>query len=218
MSTTHNLIMFTGIIKEIGEVKSAKQDREVLNLEISAREVIKDLEIGSSIAVDGTCQTVVKLSDNNFTIQVIPETLKLTTLGKYKKGDKVNLESAMKIGDDISGHLLTGHIDGMGKIVDVKRAGETAEMLFEPPQELTKYIAYKGSIALDGISLTVAQCDNEQFMVAIIPHTLQETTLGAKKVGDLVNLEIDILARYVERILKVKDGRLSEEKLREAGF
>jgi len=210
--------MFTGIIKEIGEVKSTRQEREVLNLEISSQNAIKDLEIGSSIAVDGTCQTVVELSDGSFTIQVIPETLKLTTLGKFKKGDKVNLESAMKIGDDISGHLLTGHIDGTGKITDIKQAGETAEIKIKPPVELVKYIAHKGSIALDGISLTVAQCDNEQFKVAIIPHTLQETTLGAKKVGDLVNLEIDILARYVERMMNVKGGGLDKNKLEKEGF
>ncbi|MFH2105611.1 MAG: riboflavin synthase [Parcubacteria group bacterium] len=210
--------MFTGIIKEIGEIKTTRQDREVLNLEIFSREAIKDLEIGSSIAVDGTCQTVVELSDSSFTIQVIPETLRLTTLGKFKRGDKVNLESAMKIGNDISGHLLTGHIDGMGKITDIKRTGETAEIKIKSPAELIKYIAYKGSIALDGISLTVAQCDNEQFKVAIIPHTLQETTLGAKKVGDLVNLEIDILARYVERTLSMKGGGLDKNKLEKEGF
>ncbi|NQV13065.1 MAG: riboflavin synthase [Parcubacteria group bacterium] len=210
--------MFTGIIKEIGEIKTTRQEREVLNLEISSQNAIKDLEIGSSIAVDGTCQTVVELSDGSFTIQVIPETLKLTTLGKFKKGDKVNLESAMKIGDDISGHLLTGHIDGTGKITDIKQAGETAEIKIKPPVELVKYIAHKGSIALDGISLTVAQCDNEQFKVAIIPHTLQETTLGAKKVGDLVNLEIDILARYVERMMNVKGGGLDKNKLEKEGF
>lgn len=210
--------MFTGIIKEIGEIKTTRQEREVLNLEISSQKAIKNLEIGSSIAVDGTCQTVVELSDSSFTIQVIPETLRLTTLGKFKRGDKVNLESAMKIGNDISGHLLTGHIDGMGKITDIKRIGETAEIKIKSPAELIKYIAYKGSIALDGISLTVAQCDNEQFKVAIIPHTLQETTLGAKKVGDLVNLEIDILARYVERTLSMKGGGLDKNKLEKEGF
>ena len=210
--------MFTGIIKEMGEVKSVQPEHEILNLEISSQKVVKDLEIGSSIAVDGACQTVVESSDNSFTIQVIPETLKLTTLGKYKRGDKVNLESAMKIGEDISGHLLTGHIDGMGEIANIKQADQTAEIVVRPPRELIKYIAYKGSIALDGISLTIAQCDNEQFMVAIIPHTLQETTLGSKKVGDLVNLEVDILARYVERMMSVESDKLDKNKLKKAGF
>ncbi|MBU1178116.1 riboflavin synthase [Patescibacteria group bacterium] len=210
--------MFTGIIKEIGTIRDVLQEREVLNLKIHSTEVIKDLAVGSSVAIDGTCQTVVDLTDDNFAVQVIPETLKLTTLGKFQRGDKVNLESALKLNEDISGHLLTGHIDGLGQVADVKKEGKTAEFAIKPPHQLGKFIARKGSIALDGISLTVAQCDDEQFKVAIIPHTLQETTLGSKKAGDLVNLEVDILARYVERMMSVGDNRLNQNKLKEEGF
>lgn len=210
--------MFTGIIKEIGQVSNIKKEREVLRLEIESEQVIKDLDIGSSVAIDGVCQTVVAREMNKIVVQVVPETLDLTTFGNLKVGEQVNLESSLKLQDDISGHLLTGHVDGVGKIVDVKKEDDTAIFTIKPPENLQKFIALKGSIALDGISLTIAKCNDQQFSVAIIPHTLKETTLGIKKVGDSVNLEVDILAKYVGKMLSMKDKGLNEAKLKEAGF
>jgi len=210
--------MFTGIIKEIGKISDIKKEQSVLKLSIESKQVIKDLDIGSSVAIAGVCQTVVAKDPNKIVVQVVPETLRLTTLGDLKIGSQVNLESSLKLQDDISGHLLTGHVDGVGKIVDVKKENDTAIFTIKPPTDLQKYIALKGSITIDGISLTIAKCNQEEFSVAIIPHTLKETTLGLREINDSVNLEVDILAKYVERMLKGEDEGLTEAKFKKAGF
>jgi riboflavin synthase len=189
-------IMFTGIVDHTGKIESVETCGDV-RLVIACD--FKSLVIGESIAVNGVCLTVVEKTKKGFAADVSAETLSRTASGQWEKGRTVNLERALKMGDALSGHMVTGHIDGVAKLVDIKSSGDSQVWQLEAPKELAKFIAEKGSVTLDGVSLTVNKVEARRFWVNIIPHTQSRTMFSARKPGDSLNLEIDILARYVER-------------------
>lgn len=196
--------MFTGIVEETGFIKSF--DGHKLIVECS--KVLENTQIGDSIAINGCCQTVVAMNANSFSADVSAETLKITK--GFKTGECVNLERALLPQTRMGGHIVQGHIDGTAKYL--------GDMTFEVPKELDKYIVYKGSITVNGVSLTVSKNKNNTFSVAIIPHTLENTNLKYLKIGDLVNIETDILGRYVEKFLSTKNNNITEDFLKENGF
>ncbi len=193
--------MFTGIITDIGRVRAVNQDGDT-RYEIETHFDMNNVDIGASIACSGTCLTVIEKGDNWFVAEVSTETLSKTTLGDWQVDTEVNLERPLKAADELGGHLVSGHVDGVGKITQIESEGDSIRYTFYPPPELTKFIAEKGSIAINGVSLTVNEVDDTTFGVNIIPHTQNVTTFGAAKIGDPVNLEIDMLARYVARLLE----------------
>lgn len=202
--------MFTGIIEEIGRMKHVAANGPSLELTIEASKVLSDVRIGDSIAVNGVCLTVVRYDSRSFTADVMPETYRMTTLSALAPGAKVNLERAMQAGGRYGGHIVQGHVDGTGVIRSREREHNAVVFTVEPadPNQL-KYIVPRGSIALDGISLTVVRADTRTFTVSIIPHTLAETALADKHPGDRVNLETDILGRYIERLMFFQQGGAS---------
>ncbi|MBU1614268.1 riboflavin synthase [bacterium] len=206
--------MFTGIICEIGTIK----EKDSASLRVEAREVILGAKVGDSIAVNGVCLTVANLNESSFKAEVMPETLRLTNLGGLKIGDKTNLETALSFSDRLSGHLVAGHIDGKGRIIKKRREGNAVLFSFSLPEELTKYIIKKGSVAVDGISLTVTDVQKDSFSVSIIPHTLSQTILEEKSVGYEANIEVDLIGKYVEKLMAPKEKRLSSDFLLEQGF
>ncbi len=208
--------MFTGIIEETGKIKAITQNK----ITVEAKIVTEGTKIGDSIAVNGVCLTVTKLDRDGFNADISPETLKVTSLGNLKAGSYVNLERAVQIGERLGGHIVSGHVDGLGKGKFIKKDGSFYNITIELPQELAKYVAKKGSITIDGISLTVADINNNIVNIAVIPHTFENTNLKNLKVGDFVNIETDILAKYVEKILSTSDNKsgISMEFLTEHGF
>lgn len=196
--------MFTGIVEETGKILSF----DGKNLVVECSKVLENTQIGDSIAINGCCQTVVEMSIKTFKANVSTETLKVTK--GFKSGQTVNLERALTPQTRMGGHIVQGHIDGVAKYL-----GNSS---FEVPENISKYIVYKGSITIDGVSLTVAKCDGNIFSVAIIPHTLENTTLKDLKSGDFVNIETDILGRYVEKFLSTKNNSITESFLKENGF
>ena len=196
--------MFTGIISGIGTVIAADGGRFTVRSDYAA----ESIALGASICHDGVCLTVTSVqpdgTGSRFTLDVSNETLSLTTLGEWTPGRPVNLERALKAGDELGGHIVSGHVDGIARIADIRPDGESRRLTFEAPEALTPFIAPKGSVALDGTSLTVNEVDGARFGVNLIPHTLTVTTWGRKKPGDLVNIEIDPLARYVARLLEMR--------------
>ena len=201
--------MFTGIIEEMGIVKSIKS--KVITIE--ANKIFDDLKLGDSVSVNGTCLTVSSFSNKIFNADITSETLSRTNLGDLKSGFKVNLERALTLNGRFGGHIVSGHIDGVGIIKNISKKSEDIELVIEVPTNLMKYIIEKGSVAVDGISLTIAKVDNNKnnFSVAIIPHTLKETVLYYKKAGDKVNIENDIIGKYVERLLSFNDFNFNNE-------
>ena len=193
--------MFTGIIEEIGSVYSIKFMANSCQICINAKKILDDCKEGDSIAINGACLTVTQVFSDRFIADIMPETVRRTNLKDLKVGDKVNLERALRPTDRIGGHIVAGHVDGIGKIITVKTEGIASLMDIEVPSELTKYIAVKGSISVDGVSLTITKVLNLGFQVSLIPFTKQNTILGLKQPGDSVNIEVDMLARYVERLL-----------------
>ncbi|MFN3476363.1 MAG: riboflavin synthase [Candidatus Methylomirabilales bacterium] len=197
--------MFTGIIEELGTVTAFLGKGEMARLKVQAKTVLADLEVGSSIAVDGVCLTVAELKKGSFSADLSAETLKRTTLKRLQPGSRVNLERPLRFGKRLGGHLVLGHVDGVGCILEMRAQGDGYLFRFSYPPELEGLLVFKGSIAVDGISLTVAGLHAGAFDVAIIPYTFQVTTLGVKKVGDPVNLEADILGKYVKQQLQAMD-------------
>ncbi len=193
--------MFTGIIEETGTVKAIRTDGPSCRLTIAARRVLEDLQIGDSIAVSGVCLTVTSRDAAQFTADVMHETLNRSTLGSLSPGSLVNLERAMPAGGRFGGHIVSGHIDAVGTITATRRDGIACWYTIQPPQSMLRYIIEKGSIAIDGISLTVAAVTGRDFSVSVIPHTAAHTTLQARKRGDRVNLEADQIGKYVEKLL-----------------
>lgn len=185
--------MFTGIIQEIGTVKSAAKNGGALTLEISAL-LSSKLKKGDSVSVDGTCLTAVKHTKKSFTADIMPETIKKTIISSYKKGTKVNLELPLRLSDKIDGHFVLGHVDGIGKVTG------DSDLKIAPPSSLLKFIAYKGSVSINGVSLTVSKKDKKSFQVSLIPMTLQKTNLGSLKKGNNVNIEVDMLCRYLDSL------------------
>lgn len=201
--------MFTGIVEEMGRMRHVAANGPALELTIDAKKVLEDIHIGDSISVNGVCLTVIRYDSKSFTADVMPETYRMTTLAELRPGSKVNLERAMLAGGRYGGHIVQGHIDGTGVIRSRTKEHNAVVFAIEPADPLQlKYIVPRGSIAIDGISLTVVLADDRTFTVSIIPHTLAETVLADKQQGDRVNLETDILGRYIERLLRfgLSDG------------
>ena len=195
--------MFTGIVEDIGKVSGIrrKQKESVFTFEVG-RIKIAEVELGESIAVNGTCLTVTSIGKNSFTVDASRETLSKTNLGELKKGDSVNLERSLRAGGKLGGHIVNGHVDGVGKVESRRKAGDSHIFRFSVPKALSKYIVQKGSVAVDGVSLTVNDVKGKEFTVNIIPHTLKETIFSGLKKGDTVNIECDIVGKYVEKFVK----------------
>jgi riboflavin synthase len=193
--------MFTGIVEAVADVLTVERNPAACRLTIRSLRVTPDLAVGSSIAIDGVCLTVEEVNGDRFRVDVGPETLRRTTLGKLTTGDRVNVERPLRLDTRLGGHLVQGHVDGVGTIARIIPEGETRWVEITLPDDLRGYIVEKGSVAVDGISLTVAGVTAEGVAVSLIPHTLVVTTLGTKHVGNSVNIEVDILAKYVERLM-----------------
>ena len=197
--------MFTGLIEEVGNISAKIKTGDGFKFKIKAKKVIDDLDIGSSIAVNGCCLTVVEKDKDTFAVDTIEETLKKTNLGQTNIGDKVNLERPLKVEERIGGHFVLGHIDTTGTVEEIKELSNSHFMKISFPVQFSKYLIYVGSVSIDGTSMTVAQLGENNFSVGIIPHTWDETVFSQKKVGDSVNLEFDVLGKYVERIMEGKE-------------
>jgi len=194
--------VFAGIVEEMGAVKSLEKTLAGTRLTILAKTVMDDLPIGASISVNGACLTVVKRDDKEFTVDVSPETMGVTTLGNLSAGAPMNLERAIKLNERIGGHLVAGHVDGVGAVRSRKQDSNAIVLTIEAPPEILRHCIAKGSITVDGVSLTLNEVTERGFSVAIIPHTAKVTTLGLKQQGDTVNLESDLIGKYVERLLQ----------------
>ncbi|MDD5539960.1 MAG: riboflavin synthase [Candidatus Marinimicrobia bacterium] len=211
--------MFTGLIEEIGEIGAVSENKAGRRLKIVANQVLSDLQLGDSIAVDGVCLTVEKLGADYFEVQAVGETLSRSTLVNSRRGDRVNLERAMAASDRFGGHFVQGHVDAVGTIVAIRKIGEAAVLQIAIPESINNYIVEKGSLTVNGISLTVAEITDKVVKIALIPVTLSATNLGLKKVNDEVNLEVDILAKYVEKMINAPNKKpLTFEKVKGWGF
>jgi len=194
--------MFTGIIESIGTIARIERRGGDVRLHVDAGSLaLDDVKLGDSISVSGVCLTAVEIAGAVFTVDVSTETLARTTLGALRDGDPVNLEKAMRLSDRLGGHLVAGHIDGVGRVVSIESDARSQRWLFELPAVLARYLAPKGSISIDGVSLTVNEVDGARFGVNLIPHTIDVTTFKTRRAGDAVNIEVDLLARYVEQLL-----------------
>ncbi len=212
--------MFTGIVEEVGELLSLKRGARSFTLRVKARKVLEGTQIGDSIATNGVCLTVTAMDERSFEADVMPETVERTALGGLKVGDGVNLERALTLSTRLGGHLVAGHVDATGRIVE-RREDETALWLkIEAPSSVLRYVVEKGSIAIDGVSLTVARLDQRSFSVSLIPHTQGATTLHSRRIGEEVNLENDMIVKYVERLMgkSPSEGNLTLDFLRQHGF
>jgi riboflavin synthase len=206
--------MFTGIVIEIGRVTSVPPG----NLVIAAGPVLQEMEGGQSIAINGVCLTVTDFSVNSFSVGIMPETLSRTNLGSLSAGDGVNLERPIALGGPLGGHLVQGHVDATGRVASVIWDEQTKLVRFESPPEVMRYVVEKGFIAVDGVSLTVVTKDISSFQVSIVDYTQKHTTLGSRRVGDLVNLEVDIIAKYVEQLSLARSPGITADFLQEHGF
>lgn len=210
--------MFTGLIVEMGTVSSLRKSPGGARLRIKADHVYHEAELGDSISINGTCLTVVEKKDNNLSFDLSDETLKFTNLGQLKKNDSVNLEPSLRLQSKIGGHFVTGHVDGLGWIRSKDRIGDVLKIGIGNEESISDILVLKGSVAVDGISLTVVEVFKDGFSVVIIPHTANMTTLGAKKPGDSVNIEVDILGKYVSKFLKRGNNENFTKTLMEEGF
>jgi riboflavin synthase len=211
--------MFTGIIEEMGTVKALRRSAGAARLDLTAAKVLLDTAIGDSICVNGVCLTVVEMGRAAFSADVAVETLRVTNLGELAVGAKVNLERALQLSARIGGHLVSGHVDAVGRIREKREEGNGWRIVFTAPASVLRYVIRKGSVAIDGVSLTIADVDPRGFSIAMIPHTAKLTTLGFKSAGDSVNLEADIVGKYVERLLTRRDdGGLDLDLLKKSGF
>jgi riboflavin synthase len=210
--------MFTGIIQEIGRVKSAVVGGGNMTLEIDAPKIAVKLDIGASVAINGACQTVIGLDREYFQVEAVRETLTRTNLETLRIGSFVNLELPLAANDLLHGHLVQGHIDCLSVISEIRPIAGSTLVTFEYPRQYEKYVIEKGSIAVDGVSLTVVQTSAGSFTVSVIPHTIKSTTFRFKKTGDKVNLEFDMIAKYVERMVSPRDSKINYGFLEEHGF
>lgn len=206
--------MFTGIVEEIGAVRGTSPGQ----LAIGAKEVLEDTNPGDSMAVNGACLTVISRSNDGFSVDIMPETVRRTNIGRLHYGDSVNLERAMLAGGRFGGHFVQGHVDGTGKVVALTPEAEAVIARISVPAELMLYVANKGFIAVDGVSLTVIDYDDFSFSVSLVAYTREHTTLGNRKPGDMVNLEVDIVAKYVERLSRRDSRGVTLDFLEEHGF
>jgi len=199
--------MFTGIITHIGIITRIDKKGD-WRIEVEASGFTTGLQLGASVALNGVCLTIIRKSKNGFVVQVSKETLARTTLGSWKKGTRINLERALRMGDELGGHFVSGHVDGMAVLKKKKKVGDSFKLTFSAPKRLGQFIAEKGSVTIDGVSLTVNETTRKGFAVNVIPHTLTATTLGGRKAGDAVNLEVDVIARYIVSIQGKKSKRV----------
>ncbi len=218
--------MFTGIVEECGSIKNISTNRQSAKLYINATKILQDAKIGDSIAVNGVCLTVTEYGYNWFCADVMPETMRRTALGDLSSGHQVNLERALRLSDRLGGHIVTGHIDGVGSIQSRNTIDNATVLVLHTEAKLLRYVVTKGSVALDGISLTVVDCGKDWSSVSIIPHTLSATTLHVKSIGDKVNIETDMIAKYTEKLLglnpdsekQTKPQTLNQQFLAAHGF
>lgn len=210
--------MFTGIVEEVGRVQSIRREPANAVLTIAASKVLEDVHLGDSIAVCGVCLTVTSFTASAFTADIMHETLNRSSLGALKPGSPVNLERAMPANGRFGGHIVSGHIDGTGRITRIRPDGNAVWYTVSATPSLLRYIVEKGSIAIDGISLTIAQVTGRDFSVSIIPHTQGQTTLSARRVGDTVNLETDCIGKYVEKLLGIPDAGITQAFLARCGY
>ncbi|SFC74424.1 riboflavin synthase [Clostridium uliginosum] len=204
--------MFTGIVEEVGFLEKLTLGGGFGLIEVNADKVLEGTKIGDSIASNGVCLTVLEIKSSSFKANIMGETLNKSTLGNLKLGDKINLERAMKLEDRFGGHIVSGHIDGIGKIISINKEVDGTWFTISSSKDVLKYIIYKGSISIDGISLTVAYVDEEVFKVSVIPHTLENTSLIDKKVNSFVNLECDLVGKYIEKLINKKDDTRNTQK------
>lgn len=193
--------MFTGIIEEIGKVRSLRYGTKSIRLWVNAKKTISGLKIGDSIAVNGVCLTIIDLSESFFCADVAEETLKKTTLGSLKIGEELNLERALGVSERLNGHITYGHVDNTGVVKNILREANSTIISIAYPKEIRRYLIPKGAVAIDGVSLTVADINQEELIITLIPHTLKSTIFGRKKISDKVNIEVDIFGKYVESLL-----------------
>lgn len=210
--------MFTGLIEEIGTVKTLSRGA-VARLVVACEKVASGAAVGDSVCVSGVCLTVIGVGAAELAFDAVPETLSRSTLGDLKPGDRVNLEVSLRAGQPMGGHFVLGHVDGVGVVSSVTNVGDSRVLRFGAPREMMRWVVEKGSVAADGISLTVASCDADSFTVAVIPHTLSVTTLQWKRPGDRVNLEADIIGKYVDKFTSARaDSGVTMQLLRDSGF
>ncbi|MBA2873305.1 riboflavin synthase [Thermaerobacillus caldiproteolyticus] len=215
--------MFTGIIEEVGTIEQMKQSGEAIVITIGAKKILEDVRLGDSIAVNGVCLTVTSFTNRSFTVDVMPETVRATSLRTLTRGAKVNLERAMAANGRFGGHFVSGHVDGIGEIIRKEPVANAVYYDIKVPKELRKYMILKGSVAVDGTSLTIFGLTDDTFTISLIPHTRAETILGDKQVGDIVNIECDVIGKYVEQFLARKQepeqrSRITLEFLKEHGY
>ena len=201
--------MFTGIVEEIGKIQNVKKNVKSSVLTIEGNKIFEDINIGDSISVNGVCLTVTTFSNNTFTADVMNETISRSSLGQLKNGSSVNLERAISANGRFGGHIVSGHIDGIGKIIKIEKDDNSIWYTIAVKDNLMKYIVEKGSIAIDGISLTIAKVAVNDFSISIIPHTVQETILSHRSVGDIVNIENDVIGKYVEKLITCEKNKKS---------
>lgn len=206
--------MFTGIVEEIGIIKGTSPSR----LTIGVEKVLEDMKLGDSIAVNGACLTVTNLARDHFSVDIMPETVRRTNVGRLHYGDKVNLERAVSAGGRFGGHFVQGHVDGTGKVMSSTTEEEAVIAKISAPSDLMRYIVIKGFVAVDGCSLTVVDCDAISFSVSLVTYTREHTTLGERRTGDMLNIEVDIMAKYVERLSQRAGGGVTLGFLEEHGF
>ncbi len=205
--------MFTGIIEETGTIKSVKWNGKSAVIVIHALKIPDDIKVGDSINTNGVCLTVTSFDSKEFSVDVMAETMRKTNLNRLKPGSKINLERALRLNDRFGGHLVSGHIDGTGIIAELKKEDNATWITIRTNESVLKYIVFKGSVSVDGISLTVAEVINNRFKVSIIPHTGQETTLQSKKIGERVNIECDLIGKYVEKFISDKKNKEMSSKI-----
>lgn len=210
--------MFTGIITEIGEILEIVETANGKSFQIKAPETIKNKEIGASIAINGVCTTITKLTEESFWCDVIQETLKVTNFKDLKENQKVNLEPALTLNQGIDGHLVQGHVDTTGEVESITQEEEKTILRIKYPKKLKKFLALKGSITINGVSLTISRLETEFFEVSLIPHTLEKTVFKSLKKGDKLNLEVDLIARYLNTLLESKNSETEFNFLKERGF
>jgi riboflavin synthase len=212
--------MFTGIIEEIGTVSSLRREANVARLMLKAQTVRDDLRIGDSLAVNGVCLTVERITPAEISCSMMPETLRRSTLGELAPGKKVNLERALRLDGRLGGHLVSGHVDGIGKLQRISGVGEERIFFFNIPRESSRFVVPKGSIAVDGVSLTVVDAGEETFSVSLIRHTITATALNFLTIGSMVNIEVDLIARYLDRLLsgQKSSSGITMDQLSELGY
>ena len=214
------MIMFTGLVEEIGIISTIQEIGDGRKIRISCTNLLEDIKVKESISVSGVCLTVVEIGSDYFEVDVVSETLTRSNIGRYTEGDKVNLEAALRLSDRLGGHIVQGHVDGVATVRSHERGDNGSLLIIDIPEELREFVVEKGSITLNGISLTIASVNGTELRVALIPQTLEITTMDETERGDLLNVEVDILAKYVKNMMKVntEPGHLTIEKLNDMGY